>query len=132
MSQSPTPDYLELAAEARLRITELSPDAVKDAILDGALVIDVREKAEFDTGHLPGAIQISIDILESQIHDIAPDLEQHIICYCFGGNRGAVATDMLSRVGYVHAASLQNGISNWAKARLPIFEERSTVDLVSS
>ena len=49
----------DLVAEARALIREVEPRDFA-ARPDGAIVIDVREPAEFDTGHIPGAVNIPV------------------------------------------------------------------------
>ena len=56
----------DLVAEARAKIREVAPGAFHAAVAD-AVVIDVREPSEFETGHIPGAINIPRGVLEFQV-----------------------------------------------------------------
>ena len=56
----------ELVAQDRARIREIAPAAVQ-ALPVAPVLIDVREPAEFDTGHLPGAVNIPRGVLEFQL-----------------------------------------------------------------
>lgn len=108
-----TPEFLAMAEEARQRIRELSPDEVKARVKAGAVVIDVRDKDEFEQKHLDGAVNISRGTLEMRISEVVPDKNAQVICYCAGGNRGALATDTLVRMGYRNACSIAGGLRGY-------------------
>ena len=64
-------------------------------------VIDVRSEAEWNTGHLEGALHIEWqDILQ-----ISPDIpkDKEIYLYCRSGNRSEKATKILLEAGYINA-----------------------------
>ncbi len=64
-------------------------------------VVDVRTEAEWDTGHLEGALHIEWqDILK-----ISSDIqkEEEIFLYCRSGNRSGKATKILVDAGYINA-----------------------------
>ena len=64
-------------------------------------IIDVRTEAEWNTGHLEGALHIEWqDILEIS-SDIPKDKE--IYLYCRSGNRSGKATKILLDAGYINA-----------------------------
>jgi len=108
-----SPEFLALAAEAKKSIKELSPEAVKALVKTGAVVIDVRDKEEYDEKHLEGAINISRGTLEMRISAVIPDKDTHVVCYCAGGNRGALATDTLVKLGYKNAVSIDGGLRSY-------------------
>ena len=105
-----TDEFLRMANEARTRITEISPAEARKKKKEGVIIIDVREKEEFETGHIDGALKISRGTLESRIGEIVPDKETSIVCHCGGGNRGALAADTLQKMGYTCVASIQGGL----------------------
>ncbi len=104
------PEFLALVDEARKRIRELSPEEAASLIQAGALVIDVRDKDEFSGERIDGAVNISRGTLEMRISEAVPDKSATIVCYCAGGNRGALATDTLRKMGYVNAVSIAGGL----------------------
>ena len=104
-----SPEFLALVDEARTRIKELPPEAVKALINGGAVVVDVRDKEEFGEKHVEGAINVSRGTLEMRISEVIPDKTAHVVCYCAGGNRGALATDTLVKMGYTNAVSIAGG-----------------------
>ena len=84
--------FQNLVAEAKKHITEISPqDAATKQNNDEAVVIDVREKDEWDQGHIPGAIHMSRGTIELDIEEKVSDPNAMIICHCGGGGRSALA-----------------------------------------
>ena len=66
--------YQKLVAEAKKHITEISPqDAAAKLNSGDAVVIDVRDKDEWDEGHIPGANHVSRGTMELEIEEKVPD-----------------------------------------------------------
>lgn len=108
-------DFLRIANEARLRIKEVDP---KDALMlsqQGAVIIDVREKEEFETQHIDGATHVSRGTLEMRINEVVPHKDTPIVCYCGGGNRGALAADTLQKMGFTNVVSIEGGLNAFLK-----------------
>lgn len=83
--------------------------AAKDAaayLKDGALVIDVRSPGEFDSGHLPTAINIPLDELESAMPRRVTDKSQVLLLHCQSGMRSGIAKQKLKGMGYTNAFNL--------------------------
>jgi len=115
---------LELVAEAKSKITEIDLVTAQAAMPD-ALLLDVREPAEFDAGRLPGAINIPRGLLEFKIGD-CPQLahrDSDILIYCKTSGRAALAAQNLQRMGYVNVRSIHGGFDAWAQANLPVESE---------
>ncbi len=117
----------DLVAEAKATITEISVPAASALDQDDAIVIDVREPAEFADGHVPGAINIPRGLLEFRIGRIEPfeDLSaaeqraQPIVLYCRSGGRSALAAATLGEMGFADVKSIQGGYKAWQAAALP-------------
>jgi phage shock protein E len=105
-----------LASKIRQHIRELSPDELREARRSGALLVDVREREEFAAGHIRGAINVPLAELESGRGALPDDPSVPIVCYCNGGNRGALATDLLGKLGFHRAASLAGGLRAFRSA----------------
>ncbi len=106
-------NFLQRAAAARLQIREVDANVLKGLMADGATVIDVREPEEFETGHLPGAINVSASVLDQQVQRILKDPSHAVVVVCAGGNRSALAALELQDLGYTAVASLQSGLRDW-------------------
>ncbi|PPC90403.1 MAG: rhodanese [Methylobacter sp.] len=113
---------MDLVAEAKQQITEIDIEQTK-AKMAACLVLDVREPAEFSAGHLPGAINIPRGVVEFKITahpDFQSKQNDDIIVYCQGGNRSALATLNLNRIGYSKAISMLGGFAAWEASGNPI------------
>lgn len=84
----------------KLSITKISCQEMQALVKEGAILIDVRELDEYDSGHLDNAINISYTIIGDKIKDIVDDLDKDIIVYCKSGVRSNKAATTLKEVGY--------------------------------
>ena len=119
----------DLVAEARAKIREVAPGAFHAAVAD-AVVIDVREPSEFETGHIPGAINIPRGVLEFQVDAHAavanvsdPALshkERPIVLVCRTGGRAALSALSVQRLGFADVRSIAGGVLAWGEAGLPL------------
>jgi rhodanese-related sulfurtransferase len=114
----------DLVAEAKSQITEIEPAVARDAIHD-ALVLDVREPAEYEAGRLPGAINIPRGVLEFRIgdHPQFTRRDQDILVYCKTSGRAALAALNLKRMGYDRVRSIHGGFDAWSQGGLPVEQE---------
>ena len=113
-----SPGY-DLVAEARRHIVEI--DAASCPDFADWLVIDVREPAEFATGHVPGAVNIPRGVLEFEVdRHLAPGSDCRIAVYCRSGARAALAVQTLHRLGFHHVRSIAGGIMGWTSAGKPV------------
>ena len=112
--------FEKLVAEAKKKITEISPVEATAKLESGAAIIaDVREKDEWDEEHIPGAIHLSRGTIELDIEEKLPDEDAMIICHCGGGGRSALAAESLQKMGYKNVRSMAGGFKAWKAAGLP-------------
>jgi molybdopterin/thiamine biosynthesis adenylyltransferase/rhodanese-related sulfurtransferase len=83
------------------------------------VLVDVREREEWDEGHIPGAMHVPRGHLESRIEQAAPDKSRPVVVYCAGGNRSAFATKTLEELGYERVMSLAGGFTDWKRNGYP-------------
>ena len=115
--------FQKLVAEAKNHITEISPqDAAAKLSSGDAVVVDVREKDEWDEGHIRDAIHMSRGTIELDIEGKVPDTNAMIICHCGGGGRSALAAESLQKMGYKNVRSMAGGFKAWKAAGLPTTE----------
>lgn len=82
----------------------------------GAMIIDVRSKKEYNTGHINGAVNIPIDILDKMYGRLPRDKE--MIVYCRSGSRSMVAAHLLKEQGWiVHDVATQE---DWGRELSPL------------
>jgi phage shock protein E len=77
---------------------------VKDMIMAGAKVIDVRSEGEFADEAYPGAVNIPLDVLPSKLDSVGPK-DGAIVLYCASGARSAAAARFLKQAGYTNVAN---------------------------
>ncbi len=112
--------FEKLVAEAKKRITEISPQhAAAKSQRGEAVIVDVREKDEWDEEHIPGAIHMSRGTIELDIEEKVPDPNALIVCHCGGGGRSALAAESLQKMGYKNMRSMAGGFEAWKAAGLP-------------
>jgi rhodanese-related sulfurtransferase len=113
--------FEELVTEAKKNIREISPqDAAVKSQSGEAVIIDVREKDEWDEEHIPNATHLSRGTIELDVEEKVPDLNALIICQCGGGGRSALAAESLQKMGYKNVRSLASGFKAWKAAGLPM------------
>ena len=112
----------QLVKEAKASIKEVSVDDVKKMIdnKEKIIILDVRDKEEFETGYIPGAINLSRGLLEFKINTIIPDKNSVIIVYCGIDLRGPLATRTLNESGYKNAVNIIGGLKAWKAAGYPV------------
>ncbi len=81
------------------------------------LVLDVREPAEFASGHIKESVLIPLGELNRRANELPKD--RPVICVCASGSRSLNATRYLISHG-VDAANMSRGMIGWQSARLPI------------
>jgi phage shock protein E len=79
------------------------------------LVIDVRTEAEWNDGHIQGAILIPYDLIGKKIGMVAKDKSMKIFVYCRSGRRSKIAKETLEKLGYKNVVNL-GSLEDAAKA----------------
>lgn len=96
-------NYNKISSQEAQSIMENESDIV---------VVDVRTKEEYDSGHIPEAINIPNESIQDQMPSQLPDLEQKILIYCRSGNRSKQAASKLVDIGYTQIYEF-GGINSW-------------------
>lgn len=76
------------------------------------IVLDVRTQAEFDSGHIEGAILIPDGEIAKNAETILTDKDARILVYCRSGRRSALAAEKLVELGYTNIYDF-GGINDW-------------------
>ncbi len=85
-----------------------------------ALVLDVREAADYEKGHMLNARNIALGELESRAAEIEKHKAKPVIVVCDDGNRSGRAATALRRQGFEQVFTLSGGIGAWRQAGLPL------------
>ena len=87
----------------------IDSNAAMELIKDNAVIIDVREINEYNTGHIKDAINIPV----GNISSIDYSKDTVIILYCASGMRSSNAAEELIELGYTKVYNLDGGLINW-------------------
>jgi phage shock protein E len=85
---------------------QISPKDAWAHLKNGALVIDVRSPGEFNSGHLPVAINIPLDEIEPVLPRQVKDKNQVLLLHCQSGRRSGMAEKKLNGIGYANVFNL--------------------------
>jgi len=85
---------------------------------EAPLVIDVRQLAEFEGGHVPGSLPIGAGELPDRLHQIPRD--RPIATICASGYRSSVAASLLRAAGFERVSWVPGGVPTWSARGLPL------------
>jgi sulfur-carrier protein adenylyltransferase/sulfurtransferase len=108
-------NYRELLQQVKSEIAEIDPPEASGLVENGTLFLDVRERDEWEEGHIPGAVFVPRGNLESRIESVENDRDRPIVVYCAGGSRSAFAAKSLQDLGYTNVVSLTGGYTDWKR-----------------
>jgi len=98
-----------------MSIQDLPAKDVAQRMTQGAILIDVREPAEFDAEHIEGAKLFPLSTFDpNQLPKDVP-----LIFNCGIGKRSAMAVAKAQQAGYAHNTHLAGGLAAWKAAGLP-------------
>jgi rhodanese-related sulfurtransferase len=127
VAQTYPPSVTKLIASTKAQIKVIDMAAFKSGFDAGGLglIIDVREPAEYASGHVPGAINIPRGLIELRIwrHVGFPgdtDLAKRMTLYCGSGVRCVLATKSLQDLGLSNVVAVDMLIQDWAEAGYPL------------
>ncbi len=92
---------------------------------DNALVLDVREANEFESGHIINALHISVGTLTNHLAKLDKHRQQPIVVGCASGNRSSQACRILKKNGFEKVYNLKGGMLAWQSAGLPTAKNTS-------
>ncbi|WP_299198495.1 rhodanese-like domain-containing protein [uncultured Amphritea sp.] len=100
-------------------VASISPEKAA-RLINNYLLIDVRTQMEFDKSHIPGAISLPLQSLNTdRINELPTD--KPVICICLSAHRSKPATRKFIKAGF-EAQELEGGMLAWWKLKLPIKE----------
>src|SRR4029079_17388838 len=103
--------YRDHLAAVKRQIREQTPaEAAARRDADPApVLVDVRERDEYEQGYIPGALHIPRGNLESRVERAIPDRSTPVVIYCASGNRSVYAAKTLAELGYEDVVSMSGG-----------------------
>ncbi len=124
----------EIMRQARKQVPEWSPSQVNEALANQhepgpadqeIVLVDVREKHEWNEGHIPDAVHVPRGFLELQIEEAVPDKSKTVVLYCAGGVRSLIAGTTLQQMGYRNVISMSGGFGQWKGSGYPFVQPRT-------
>jgi rhodanese-related sulfurtransferase len=119
----------DLLEAARSRLRRLDPQAARDAVAAGAVLIDIRSERQRDLdGVIPGAHFLPRNVLEWRLDpasghsdpSLGDDLDRHVILVCNEGYQSSLAAATLHDLGFHRATDLAGGFQAWRAAGLSV------------
>lgn len=117
-----SPGFLALVNEAKKQVHEISVAEARSRLEANpqAVLVDVREDAEWLKEHAAEAVHLGKGVLERDIETLFPDKSRELIMYCGGGFRSALTCEVAQRMGYKNVASLIGGYKALIAATWPM------------
>jgi hydroxyacylglutathione hydrolase len=118
--------FLEIGAWASGRnpstsLPRIEVDELKRRVNGGQVnVLDVRERDEWDAGHIRGARHVSFKLLPGAIDRLALSPADPVAVVCAAGMRSSTACSILRRRGFEQVTNVAGGMNAWNKAGLPV------------
>lgn len=124
---------MDFVRAAKSCITEITPAELK-AKLDAKeelVLVDVRESAEFEHGHITGAHLVPRGIIEAAADTSYPKhypplsgaRQQQIVLCCATSGRSAMAAAVLQMMGFTNVLNMAGGMARWEAEGLPLVRE---------
>ena len=109
----------EVAPVARERSAQINAaDLATRLAGHDVTLVDVRNRSEWDHGHIDGAIHIPVGHLSARLAEVPRGLP--IVVQCQGGVRSAIASSVLLALGVADVINLTGGYDEWVEAGLPV------------
>ena len=90
---------------------QISIEELKNKIKQGAILIDVRSKQEYNEGHLKNAINIPEHEIDKTIERELPNKNQLLVLYCQSGSRSQIVYMKMTKKGYTNVYGLEGGLN---------------------
>ncbi|MEX2489792.1 MAG: rhodanese-like domain-containing protein [Pseudomonadales bacterium] len=87
---------------------------------EDAVVVDIRDKKDFNLGHIAGAINIPYSQLESRATELEESKDKPVIVVCKMGQNAGAAGRKLKTLGFADVRRLSGGMSEWSASGLPL------------
>jgi len=116
---------MDLVKSAQKEVGQMTPKQLKHLLdeEEDVIVLDVRESEQRAEGNIPSNemnqenfISITRGNLEWKANKLLDDKDALIVTFCRRGGRGALAAQVLRKMGYKNATTLKGGLKGWAEA----------------
>lgn len=87
-----------------------------------AIVVDVREKKEFETGHIVDSINIPLSKMDQRVTELKKHMEKPVVVVCKMGQQSGEAATKLQQAGHGEVFKLSGGLTEWKAQSLPLVQ----------
>lgn len=87
---------------------------------EDAVVVDLRDKKEFDQGHLVGAVNVPYASIETRVDELTRYKERPLVLICRMGQHAGTAGTILRKKGFANVSRLNGGFMEWRNQNLPV------------
>ncbi len=114
-----------MRVRATIRTTDMAGYLAAVTTPDGALLLDVREDAEFAAGHVPGSVNIPRGLLEFRVwarlgYPAQVDMNRRIYVQCQTGGRATLAARQLQDIGFTNVVAVIMNFDDWRRQGHPV------------
>ena len=103
------------------KANDLSPlQATRFMNNENAIVIDVNDSKEFESGHIKSAINVPMAELSSKMSDLEKYKNKAVLTCCKHGNQSSRACKQLRKSGFNNTFNISGGLHSWLEANLPV------------
>ncbi len=95
-----------------------------DAMKDDVIILDAREKEEYEVSHIPSAMYIGYDHWEKKLAE-SLDRNKPVVLYCSIGYRSEKLGEKLEKMGFSEVYNLYGSIFEWANQGLPLVDSEN-------
>lgn len=111
----------------RWRVTSISAEEASQRIRnDDVAVLDVRQPAEYEAGHIRGAVLVPLDEVGERAEEVLSH-DDDVIVVCASGNRSLSAANQLMSMGFEHAVNMKGGMNAWQAEGLAVEKGQAKV-----
>jgi hydroxyacylglutathione hydrolase len=126
--------YFDAAALADVgpleKLPQMKTAELAELLGDGApsavTVVDVRERGEWEAGHIGGAVNVPLGHLTDRIAELERD--RPLVLHCQSGGRSSVAASVLRAHGFSNVINLTDGFTGWQRRGLPVERPASAAE----
>ncbi len=90
---------------------------------EGALVVDIREKKDFEQGHIAGAVNIPLAKLKQRMAELNKHKEKPKLVVCKMGQQSGAAAKSIEESGHGNVVKLAGGIAEWSSRSMPLIQK---------
>lgn len=88
-----------------------------------AVVVDVRDKKEFESGHIVDSINIPLSKLKQRMTELKKHKDNPVVVVCKLGQHSGEAAKILMEAGHAEVVKLSGGLTEWKAQSLPLVQK---------